>query len=207
MALRKQKFLSASVWLALVLSSGFSACTSYGNFQAPWNPTAELRILDVQSSVSDRFVGIRQSTETVNNQPVIVYSYVEPVVKLELLPGYPDVNFSRFSSKITLSDGTQLPTKEYPLSKGTSGSGTLSIQFPIMSADHDLQNVVFPGNNAPRVRDGVASLILYGKDTNGNNIQVPLTVPLSFESLVFSDSPLPPTAPTPTPSPSPSVSA
>jgi len=193
--------------LALGLSAGISACTSDGGFQNPLNPTAQLRVLDVSSSETGRFVGIRQEIKQVNNQNVLVYTYAEPVVKLELLAGYPNVTFSSFSSKIPLADGTQLPTKTYPLSKGTSGAGEISIQFPIMSSDRDLQNVVFAGDNAPRVRDGSASVVLLGTDVNGNRIQVPLTVPISFESLAFSDNPLPPTAPTPTPSASASTAS
>lgn len=198
--MRKHQFLSASFLLALGLSAGISACTSDGRFQNPLNPTAQIRVLDVSSSEEGRFVGIRQEAQQVNNQTVLIYTYVEPVVKLEVLAGYPNVSFTGFTSKITLADGTQLPSKQYPLSKGTSQPGEFSVQFPIMSSDRDLQNVVFAGNNAPRVRDGSASIVLSGTDLNGNSVQVPLTVPLSFESLVFSDSPLPPAAPTPTPS-------
>lgn len=191
--------------MAVGISAGMSACTSDGKFQPPWNPRAEMRVLDIASSETGRFVGIRQSAEDQGAVRVLVYTYVEPVVKFEVLAGFPNVNFTKFSSRITLADGTILPTKEYPLSKGTSQAGEFSVQFPIMGSDRDLQNVVFPGNNAPRVRDGKASIILYGKDLNGYSIELPFTVSLSFESTVFSDSPLPPSAVT-TPTPTPSAS-
>jgi len=173
--------------------------------------------MDVTSSIEGRFIGIRQSAETQGTQSFIIYTYSEPVVKIQVLDGFPAVNFNRFTANITLADGTVMPQKDYPLSKGTGQNlapvpgqpvvalppQELDIQFPILSSDRDLQSVVFPGNNAPRVRDGRAEIVLFGKDLNGNDIQVPLSVPLAFESTVFSDSITPPTA---APSPSPNAS-
>lgn len=167
--------------------------------------------MDVKSSEEGRFPGIRQSTGTENNVPFILYTYVEPVVTLQTLDGFPAINFTSFTSSVTLSDGTVLPTKTYPINRGTVDPSTLGtgvpvaggppiiippldISLPIISGDRDLQNVVYPGNNAPRVRDGRASVVLYGTDLNGHSIELPLSVPLSFESVVFSDSTTPPTA-------------
>lgn len=191
-------------WLSAACLSlaALNACTSINN---PFNPRAELRILDVSSSEEGRFVGIRQSATKEAENTFIIYTYAEPVLRLESRTGFPVVNFNRFTARISLADGTNLPAKEYPLTKGSVEGQEISIQFPIMSADRDVQNVVFPGNNAPRVRDGRAEIVLYGVDVNGNNIEIPVSVPLSFESTIFSDSPLPPTAPTPVPSPSPSA--
>lgn len=171
--------------------------------------------MDVTSSEEGRFPGIRQSIGNENNVPFILYTYVEPVVTLQTQAGYPAVNFTRFTSSITLSDGTILPTKTYPINKGTIDPNTLAggstaiipnleVQLPIISADRDLQNVVYPGNNAPRVRDGRASVVLFGTDLNGHSIELPLSVPLSFESVVFPDTTTPPTA---APSASPSANS
>lgn len=186
----------AYLCLAVGISVGISACSNN-----PFNPHSELRILDVASNETGRFAGIRQSVAEENGRSVIIYTYAEPVVKIENRAGFPGVNFSRFSAKISLADGTVLPTKEYPLTKGINAGTTSDVQLSIMSADRDLQNVVYPGNNAPRVRDGRAEVVVFGTDLNGNNVEVPFSVPLSFESTVFSDSPIPPTAPTATPSP------
>ena len=205
--MRKYHFLSTVAFACLSLSS-FVACANN-----PFVPKAEVRILDVASTVTGRFVGIRQTASTENGRSFLLYTYSEPKVSIEKLPGYPEVNFNRFSVKVTLSDGTVMPEKDYPLSKGTINAETVEIQFPIMSIDTDLQRVVFPGNNAPRVGDGIADVTIYGVDTNGHSISVPFSVPLRFESLVFSDSPVPsgpastapPTAPITTPSASPNV--
>ena len=197
--MRKQKFLIASLFLLAGISVGTSACSNN-----PFFPHAEIRILDVSSSEEGRFVGIRQSADVENGIPVTLYSYVEPVLKIENQVGLPPVNFERFTSEITLSDGTQLPIKDFPLSKGMVESQELEIQFPIMSVDRDIQNVVFPGNNAPRVSDGIARVTLHGTDLNGNSISVPFTVPLRFESVIYPDTNTPPIA---APSPSPSVAS
>lgn len=173
------------------------ACLSLGTLVAcdnnPFFPKAEPRIVDVKSSQAGRFVGIRQSLSSENGNKFVLYTYSEPVVTIDQDPGYPLVNFKRFSARITLADGTVLPTKEFPLSKGmVEGAQTLEMQFPIMGVDSDLQNVVYAGNNAPRVRDGVADVTVYGTDLNGNNIEVSFSVPLRFESLIFSESVVPP---------------
>lgn len=199
--MRKNKLLFSLIFTALTTGAVLTACSSINN---PFNPRAELRVMDVKSTIDGRFVGIRQSIETEGNTSVVVYSYSEPVVTLETLEGYPAVNFNRFTANINLADGTVLPQKTYPLTKGTIQGEQFTIQFPILSADRDLQSVVYPGNNAPRVRDGHADIVLFGKDLNGNDIQVPLSVPLSFESTAFSDSITPPTA-APSPSASPSA--
>lgn len=183
------------------------ACLSLGTVVAcngvdnPFNPPAKPRIIDVKSSEEGRFVGIRQSISEENGAKFILYSYSEPVVTIEQDAGRPLVNFKRFSANITLSDGTTLPLKEFPLSKGMVEGQKLEIQFPIMGVDRDLQNVVYAGNNAPRVSDGVADVKLFGTDLNGHNIEVAFSVPLRFESIVFPDSPVPPTlAPSASPS-------
>ncbi|MBF2053551.1 MAG: hypothetical protein IGS03_08815 [Candidatus Sericytochromatia bacterium] len=153
----------------------------------PFNPAAELRIMDVRSTLSGegRFAGIRQSAERQGENSFILYSYSDPVVMIENRDGLPPVDFKRFTAQITLSDGTRLPLKEYPLSKGMQEGGQTEIQFPILSADTDIRNVVYPGNNAPRVQDGTAEVTLYGTDLNGHNVQVSFTTALRFESLVF----------------------
>lgn len=154
----------------------------------PFNPAAELRVMDVRSTLSEegRFAGIRQSSEKEGEQSYILYTYSDPVVLLENREGLPSVNFNRFTSRISLSDGTRLPLKEYPLSKGMLDGEQTEIQFPILSADTDVRNVVYPGNNAPRVQDGVAEVTLYGTDLNGHKIELSFSTSLRFESLVFS---------------------
>jgi hypothetical protein len=208
--LRKHKFLFA--WISAAFATlTVSACYQDGFVQNPFVPRAELRILDVNSSEEGRFVGIRQSSQQEGLNTFIVYTYAEPIVRIEARAGFPVVNFKRFTSRVTLSDGTVIPTKEYPLSIGMLSSATdatiiSEVRFPILSADRDIQNVVYPGNNAPRVLDGRAEIVLYGRDANGYDVQIPLSVPLAFESLVFSNSPVPATL-APTVSPSPQTSA
>ena len=51
------------------------------------------------------------------------------------------------------------------------------------------------------VSDGVVDVKLFGVDMNGHDIELPFSVPLRFESIVFPDSPIPPTlAPSASPS-------
>jgi len=192
--LRKHKFLFAAFVAALVLGAA-SACSNN-----PFLPHAEPRVLEVKSSQGEEFVGIKQSRGEEDGVPFILYTYIEPVISLENRAGFPEINFKRFSAKVTLSDGTVLPTKEFSLIKVLPAGGVADIQFPIMSVDSDIQNVVYPGNNAPRVRDGFVDLILFGTDLNGYEIQIPITVPLKFQSLIFPDTRVPPElAPSPSP--------
>ena len=184
--MRKKKFLFAAFVAALVLGAATSACSNN-----PFIPHAEPRVVEVKSSQGEEFVGIKQSLGEENGVPFILYTYIEPVVRLENSAGFPEVNFKRFSSRVTLADGTTLPTKEFSLIKVLPSGGNADIQFPIMSVDSDIQNVVYPGNNAPRVKDGVIDIILFGTDLNGYEIQVPVTVSLKFQSLVFSDTQVP----------------
>lgn len=195
--LTRHKLILAGV-SALFLGLAVPACTNN-----PFNPSAELRILDVKSTLASegRFVGIRQSASTENGNSFILYTYADPVVTLENRDGLPSVDFKSFTVKISLSDGTTLPLKEYPLSQATVAGETTEVKFPILSIDTDVRNVVYPGNNAPRVADGSAEVNLKGIDTNGNDVTVDFSVPLRFESLIFSDG-VTPAEPSPTPSPS-----
>jgi len=171
--------LAASCLISLPL---LSACTNN-----PFNPAAELRIMDVRSSLSGegRFAGIRQSAETSGGNSFTLYTYSDPVIKIQNREGLPPVNFTRFTSRITLADGTRLPLKEVPLSKGMLEGEEVEIQFPILSADTDIRNVVYPGNNAPRVQDGIVDVTLYGRDLNGHDVNVSFTTTLRFESLIY----------------------
>ncbi|MGV3523352.1 MAG: hypothetical protein ACO1RX_03970 [Candidatus Sericytochromatia bacterium] len=187
---------------AAALITSLVACTSINN---PFNPRSEVRVLDVLSSEEGRFVGIRQQARREGEQTFLEYLYSEPVVQLENRDGFPLVDFKRFSVKVSLSDGTVLPTKEYPISKGMVDGEVLEIQFPILSGDRDIQSVVFPGDNAPRVTDGFAEIVLYGRDQNGYDVNIPLSVPVSFESTVYSTSPTPASTPAPTPTPVPTA--
>lgn len=200
-ALRNHSVVLTCLAAATLLTS-LVACASINN---PFNPRSEVRVLDVLSSEEGRFVGIRQQARREGEQVFLEYLYAEPVVQLENREGLPLVDFQRFSVKVALSDGTVLPTKDYPLSKGMVAGEVLEIQFPILGGDRDIQNVVFAGDNAPRVSDGRAELVLYGRDTNGHDISLPLSIPLSFESTVYSTSPTPASTPSPTPTPAPTA--
>lgn len=182
---------------ALLLGGTISACTNN-----PFNPSADMRVMEVKSSLSGegRFIGIRQSASTEKGVSFTLYTYSDPVVILKNRDGLPSVDFKSFTVKVTLSDGTIMPLKEYPLSKASVDAANLEIQFPILSIDTDIRNVVYPGNNAPRVGDGFADVALKGTDTNGNPIRIDFSVPLRFESLIYSDSQTPPElSPTPNP--------
>jgi hypothetical protein len=185
------------------------ACSSINN---PIHPAAEVRIVDVKpvpGTIAGAQIGIRQSTTTVDGNNAILYTYTEPIVTVENKPLLPRVNFYKFQIEYRLGDGTNLPAKEFPLNKTMSATGlSLDIQFSVLSVDNDLRGVVYPGNRAPRVGDGMAYLKLFGKDDNGYEVVLNTTFPLSFESVVFSESteiplPIPSVSPSPGASPSP----
>ena len=78
----------------------------------------------------------------------------------------------------------------------------VDIQFPILSSDTDIRETVYVGNNAPRVSRGTAQVELIGKDENGYDINVPISVPLSFSSLIYDSSgSIPTLAPSASPNP------
>ncbi len=209
--MRMFRLLSSVATVGLILTN--SGCTTLNN---PFNPSAEVNILDVKTSEEGRFAGIRQTLSQENGQAFILYTFVDPVLTIQNRPGFPAVKFTRFTSSIRLADGTALPQKEYSLSKflpalppSTGGAATatvltgVDIQMPILSSDSDIRNVVYPGNNAPRTESGSADVVLFGQDLNGHEIEVPFTTNLRFETLVFNNSgDIPITAPTPSPSPS-----
>ncbi len=221
-----------------------SACGDLSTLNNPFHPRAEVRILDITGSSTgggddneNNFIGIQQSAAEENGQAFTLYTYTDPVVTLELIQGYPLVNFTGFRSQITLADGTVLPTKEYDLNKGmprvnplaAGGAGgaaggaaaggaaggaaagvpipvvitsQVDIQFPILSSDTDIRETVYVGNNAPRVTRGVAEVELFGKDENGYDITVPISVPLSFSSIIYDSSgSIPVLAPSASPEP------
>jgi len=172
-------------------------------------------------------VGIRQSLS--DDKTVIVYTFVDPVLTVQNRAGFPAVKFTRLTSSIRLADGTQLPKKDVPLNEFLAQappllpgappvpaqpfvpgaavaplSGTAYLQMPILSGDNDIRNVVYPGNNAPRAESGTAEIVIFGEDFNGNNIEIPITINLKFETLVFNSSgDIPVAAPSPDPTPSP----
>jgi hypothetical protein len=202
----------STLTLASLLLFSTAACGSLNN---PFNPAAELQVVDVVSSSSGKLIGIEQSATTQNNNSIIVYTYFEPVVTIRNKPLLPNVVFSRYKVKITLSDGTTLPEREFPISKasvpaGTGGGGaqqvgtTVQVQFSLLSATDDVRSTVYPGNRAPRSRDGLAEVVMYGRDSNGNPHELPFSFPLNFSSLVFSDSQ---SIPVPAPSDSPAPEA
>lgn len=194
-AFRNRLFTSVSIFA--LCSIAVLACTNN-----PFNPKAEPRVTQIKTSDEERFAGIRQSLTTEGEQTLILYTYVDPIVTFETPAALPAINFHKFAAQITLADGTVLPEKEYPLSQGTPysvgytpgdttlqavGVNSLELRFPVVSADRDLQNVIYPGNSAPRVRDGFAKITVFGKDTAGNDLEIPINVNLSFESSVFPD--------------------
>jgi hypothetical protein len=235
-ALKHSLGLSAAVLLAL---TPLSSCGDLSNLNNPFNPKAELRIIDItgagaEGDGANSFIGIRQSASQENGQAITLYTYIDPVVTLETIEGFPLVNFTSFNSKVKLADGTQLPVKKFSLNKGfprPSGAGAaagaaggaggvaipvvnttqVDIQFPILSSDTSIQETVYVGNNAPRVTQGTADVELFGKDENGHEIVVPFTVPLNFSSTLYDASgsiPVltPSASPDPAASPSPNSS-
>lgn len=195
-----------------LLGTVFTGCHIVG-LNNPFNPSAELRVLDVKAAEQEGdqgglggFVGIRQSASTADGVSFTLYTYTDPIVTLQNREGLPDVDLETFSVEVKLSDGTNLPAKVYPLSKAVIAGEETDVQFPILSIDTDVRDVVYPGNNAPRVNDGIAKVQLNGVDTNGHDIKVNFNVPLRFESLIYPTTQTPPElAPSPSPSPSPSA--
>ena len=198
--------LALSLLAAILIP--ISGCnTDFTNLNNPFNPRAELRILDITGSGNEAnangFIGIRQSVGQENGTSFIQYAFIDPVATLEILPGFPTANFTGFRSQITLSDGTTLPVKDYSLSKGIPQDATqIDIQFPIISQDNNIRETVYVGNNAPRVSAASAEVELFGKDVNGHELVIPFTVPLSFQSLAFPISnTIPELAPSASPAP------
>ncbi len=174
------------------------------NLNNPFNPRAELRILDIKGSGEEgEFIGIRQSAETEGENTFTLYTYTNPVTTIELLPGYPTVNFTGFRSRVTLADGTVLPVKDYTLTKGMpEDANQIDIQFPILTQDDNIRDTVYVANNAPRVSSGSAEVELFAKDINGHSIVIPFTVPLSFSSVIYSSgNDIPELAPSASPNP------
>lgn len=197
---------SGRLFAALLSTALLAACSNN-----PFNPAAEPRILGVNSggtswALPAGYAGIFQSgtlTGTSTNRiNQISYTYADPIVKVQSRGDLPPINFLRFTAEVTLADGVRLPKKEYPLNSSmiqgsaVSVSGEVSttlsqdsteidLLLPILSANQDLLNVVFPGNNAPRVRDGRAKIALYGKDLNGHDVELSFETPLMFGSSVF----------------------
>jgi hypothetical protein len=213
--LSTRKRLSTLTLVSLLLFST-AACGSLNN---PFNPAAELQVVDVVSSSNNRLIGIEQSVTTQNNTSNIVYTYFEPVVTIRNKPLLPNVTFNRYKVKISLSDGTTLPEREYPISKASVPAGavagggaqqvgtTVQVQFSLLSATGDIRSTVYPGDRAPRSRDGLAEVVLYGVDSNGNPHELPFSFPLSFSSLIFTDSQsIPVAAPSDAPEPESSAS-
>ena len=222
--------LGLSLVGTLALGTFLSACGDLSNLNNPFHPKAELRIVDIKGDGdgTDSFIGIKQSASQENGNAFVLYTYTDPVVTIEAIQGYPLVDFTSFRSTVTLSDGTVLPTKEFPLNKGipravagpggaaggaAGGAGgkaaitpvvtsQVDIQFPILSSDTDIRETVYVGNNAPRVSRGTAQVELIGKDENGYDINVPISVPLSFSSLIYDSSgSIPTLAPSASPNP------
>lgn len=225
-ALKHSLGLSAAVLLAL---TPLSSCGDLSNLNNPFNPRAELRIIDIKGSGEgesglDSFIGIRQSAGQEDGQSFTLYTYTDPIITLELIQGFPLVNFTGFRSTVKLADGTELPEKTFNLSKGfprvaappalspPADAGVpipvvvttqVDIQFPILSSDNNIRETVYVGNNAPRVSQGVAEVELFGKDENGHEIVVPFTVPLNFSSILYDSSgSIPILAPSASPDPS-----
>lgn len=199
--------------LPLILFFLTTACASFNN---PFHPWAELRITEVKAGAQQgggqqtagSLVGIRQSSTTIDGKPAILYTYTEPSLTIENKPALPRVHFYKFQVEYRLSDGTTLPMKEYPIDVTMPVSGTVTIPFNIMSMDTDLRNVVYPGNRAPRVPDGLALLKLFGRDFNGYETTLNTTIPLHFESVLFDENseipvPIPSASPSPNATPSP----
>lgn len=211
--MKKHNHIPFAILSSLVLATEV-ACTSFNN---PFHPWAELRITEVKAVAqqggdqqsSGALIGIRQSSTTVDGNPTILYTYTEPALTIENKPALPRVHFYKFQVEYRLSDGTTLPMKEYPMDTTLPISGTATIPFNIMGIDTDLRSVVYPGNRAPRVTDGLAMLKLFGKDMNGYETTLSTTIPLRFETVIFSENseipvPIPSAAASASPSATPS---
>ena len=164
-----------------------------------------LNINTVSGGATSASTGIRSLYAVIlqrGTPRAISYGYSDPIVRIQNRAELPPIDFISFTVEISLADGTRLPVKEYPLSRsmiqdasisieGTPGnrlsqdSSEIELLLPILSANEDLLNVVFPGNNAPRVKDGRAKIKLIGRDLNGHNMEIELETSLRFETVVF----------------------
>lgn len=199
--------------LSGLLSYALVSCGPYNPF---W-PGADLKVMNVTTtSAPNGVAGIEQDIDNSTNSPtgrVVTYTYYEPAVQIQNEAFGPTVNFTTMDVAITLTDGTVLPTKEYPINAriddrnnppalGANNSRRLtSFTLPILSANPDLRAVVYPGNNAPRVENGTASIVIRAIDDNGYNHELNFDVPLQFTSSAFVNNLVPPATPTPTPTP------
>lgn len=184
---------SGRLFAALLSTALLAACSNN-----PFNPAAEPRIVSIRASqvynsLPIGYSGIVQSgTRDIFRGDRILsisYAYADPVVTVSNRQELPPIDFSYFTVDVILSDGSVLPTKRYPINlsmlQGESTASEIDIPLPILSANEDLLNVVYPGNNVPRVRDGRAKVKIYGKDLNSHESQVELEIPLMFISTVL----------------------
>ena len=64
-----------------------------------------------------------------------------------------------------------------------------------------MRKIVFPGDSLPTVEEGLAELVLIGKDFNGNEITLEVPIPLRFATNQVVVQPAPIASPTATPDP------
>ena len=210
-----------------------NACSDV-SFQNPFNPSAQLRVVKVESERGGNdsnllgrvgiFQQITQSTVTDTSGPTTTtgttatYTYSNPTITLQNLIGLPGVTFNKGIVRYKLS-GAELPLKEFPINLtvgvqqqanlaigGTAFTPPEDITIPMLSIDDDVKTVVFPGNSLPKITEGLAELLLIGKDFNGNEIKLEVPIPLRFASNQAVNASLTPN-PTPTAIPAPTATA
>lgn len=201
---------------------GVLACAEVNN---PFNPSAQIRVVDIAAEanaslsgtlfgrvgIAQKVTGEDQVTTGAISTRKVTYNYSNPVISIQNQSGLPGVTFTKGVVRYRLSD-IELPLKEFPINltvgitqnaaaAATQTTVTEQLTVPMLNIDDDVRKAIFPGDSLPAVEEGLAELVLFGKDFNGNEIKVEVPIPLRFSTNRSSATTQITASPTPAPTP------
>lgn len=135
--------------------------------------------MDITSSKPGTLIGIRQLRTGSSPQ----YEYSEPQITL-MRRGSKDwsFTFNSCSVVINLTDGPTLPTQTYMLTPFKVIEENKGVTLEILKLHKTLLDTLYPGGIGPIAQEGTAELVLKGLDKNENSFELPITVPLAFQT-------------------------
>jgi len=158
----------------------------------PFYPHAQVIVTKISSLDEKAGSGIVQTfsttgstatTTTSTTTPIfkVVYTYNNPVIKLENTKGLPRVIYNKAISIYTI-EGKTLPPKETTLTITLLSGGTFDGTIPILDNDADVRNSVYPGDSPVKMAQGSVDVTLVGRDDNGYEIRTSFFTNLKFTS-------------------------